>query len=148
MQPLPEVLSLAGLQWREALPEDLKRVVSDWNASGLQRFINGSYDPLPEKQATIDRCRRFAGVKEAPWPNREFDEGDLRERNLSTLKAIWNSAGKTMIRRELSISKPVVVYDVDNPSIILGWGCPGYVYVIHAMRHQGIGSALRDAVGV
>jgi hypothetical protein len=145
MQQLPEFMRLAGLDWREALPADLKRIVCDWQASGLQRFINGKDNPFPDQQATIDKCRHQAGVAEAPWPS-EFEDMQLRARNISTLKAIWETRGKFMIRREIEISRPLVVFDVDSPETILGWACPSFRYVIHSMRGQGIGSALKVAV--
>lgn len=126
MTALPELLRRAGMDWRSATQGDLPFVISSWRESALKPFLLGSGCPFLGLEHKVALARAANHRK--------------------TLECIFNREHPGLVRRALAEAAPLVVFDSDEPSFIVGWGHPRYRYVKQNFRSMGIGTLLREAV--
>ena len=127
MHQVPELLRRAGLDWRWAEPDDLRFVVASWFSSTIKPFVEGQ---LP-----------------CPWANLERTVANaMATGNVSLLRRIWHTEGKSLIGVKLMESPTLVVYDTSDPSHIVAWGHRDYCYTKQLFRRQGISRAIRTAL--
>lgn len=116
--------SSLGLAVREALPEDLKFIVSSWFASQREQFMDNKIEnPFPHLEKAIKQARV--------------------DNNLQLLKTIFQREMKLKIANGLFQIKPIVVFDTQYPGVIVAWVCANqqtahYVYTKQSFRRLGI----------
>lgn len=107
---------------RLAKSHDLKFVEASWRTSSEMPFLEGKRLLWPHLADSIAKCRKF--------------------NNMRMLKQIYNSEIMADIGKAIQL--PVlVVYDLDNPTYIVAWGCASFTYVKQPYRKAGIGTFLR-----
>jgi hypothetical protein len=122
----PELMLKAGIDWRWALPSDLKCIFANWFDSQLMPFVKGPGCPFPRFAVTV---------------------ADARARNLTKLlMKIYHAEMKPLIEKALLNSPTLVAYNVDLPEQIIGWAHHDYTYVMLDFRHCGVATALRAAL--
>lgn len=124
------ILEAARMGTRQATVEDLAFICSSWLASYEKPFVTATVpDPswLPKSIGMIRKSPRL-------------------------LKALYLKEERLAIAHAVELRIPTVIYDIDNPSFIVGWFCgtPGhvdYIYVKQAFRRQGIGEFILKTLG-
>jgi hypothetical protein len=123
-------LKLAGLELRDAKPEDERFIQLDWLRSGERPFILGHYQPFPHLTEIIARLRGFR---------------DPRDKDLHSLQTLYRTEILQVIKRHMPATMCV---DIEQPTFYVGWACPEFVYVKHTYRNPkpGVAWALARAV--
>jgi hypothetical protein len=118
-----DLLTLAGLALRPATQEDERLIHLDWTRSGERPFLLGAYQPFKHLADTIAEAKA--------------------NRNVLMLRALYRREIPQVIDAH---GQALMVYDCDNPSFYVGWGCREYLFVKHTFRGQGIASTLRRSL--
>lgn len=124
----PDFMVQAGIAWRYAKPIDLKFIMSCWFHHGMKPFVRGPGCPFPGLHATVEEARR--------------------KENIKLLQLIYHREMKRLIGRSILRSLPLVAFDQEDEVYIIGFANADYAYVREHFRRQGIGRALREAVGL
>lgn len=122
-----DLLTLAGMAIRPAIPADARFVTLSWLRSGERAFTTGAWRGFDHLAA------RAGSVKANP----------------KALRALYNletPATRRAIGEAIDRGPLLVVYDVDQPSFLVGWATPSFAFVSHTFRRQGIARALRAAL--
>lgn len=120
------------MDWRWAEPRDVLRIVSDWFHHGRADFLEGRTNPWPHLAKVVDDARL----------NAKYGDDSARRR----LVCIYDRQRHLEIRRALEAVKPLVVYDLDSPDMIVAWAHPNFRYTRLAFRRMGISTELRKAL--
>jgi GNAT superfamily N-acetyltransferase len=120
----PDLLQAAGMDWRRIQPSDEKFVVDSWRASALRPFVFGHLALFHWYRDTVLEAQR--------------------QKNVRLLRRLFDAEMPRQLNLYLAPRSIVVIYDVENPTMIIGWGCAAYQYVKQAYRGQGLGRALRE----
>lgn len=144
--PLPECpLAPLGLAWRWCQDTDLRIVAFSWSSSFEPHFISGTgTSPLDGRhgQTVAQQRRRLADDPRAERLLKRLYRSDMAQA-MAALVGSWSDP---------EAPRALVVYDVDNPELVIAWGIAddqgviGYVYVKQNYRRQGVGSALLQAL--
>lgn len=120
---LPDLLVASRMTWRWVQPVDMAFIVDSWRASAEKPFMRGEIQPFTR-----------------------YGADSIRNGTQDFLRVLYSAEIRKLISNTLATGRVLVVIDEDEPSVIIGWACSEWMYVKQALRHNGIGRSLLEAM--
>ncbi len=138
-----QYLTSLGLAVRPATKDDLKFIESSWTSNFKDSFRSGLGTGPFDDQTTFFTSRRILHQTAAT--------AAIRDKAAKEFDAVYYREMKHLVQAIISTIQPLVVYDPDNPTVIIGWACGTsttlyYVYIKLAFRQKRIASSLITSI--
>jgi len=145
----PEFIRKVGMNFRWALPEDVKFIASSWLTSAFDSWLKSTEGvQMPLSIRVLETARKS---KRRLKFARQSKDRTAEVTELRLLEALFMTEMKLFVASSLWKVPALVLFDVEHPKFVLGWihavpGCVNFIYVKHAFRERGFGRALLNAL--